>query len=444
MSNTLTQGNIRKQILNFAWPVFVSSIFSELYNITNSLIVGNYVSLKALSAVSACTWICNIYNYTFFGLGMGTGIIVGRYYGANDKENLEKTLDSAIIFAIVGGIGLTILSELFLPVLMRLSNISNDLFADSQAYLRVYLLGSSAVLTYQMCFYILRSFGDTKHQLYYSIISSITNIILGVIFVRVLDLSIVGTALATIISQFVMDVLALRLILKMDVVRIDLRNPRFSFEIVRDICALGIPAGFQNMLIAISSLMVQSYVNTFPNEVIAGIGVGEKISNWAQMFSVAISSATMSLVAQNLGAKKYDRVKESIKESAIISTFFTLISIIVIYLVAPFLVSRFNSDLLTINYGTQKIRFAVFGMLFANFSHIYNAACRGAGNVRTPMYVAIIGQVISKYLFVYIGLKIVHSVTVLYLATPFGFIVAGSLAMYYFYTSRWTKKHGLR
>lgn len=444
MSNTLTSGNIRKQILNFAWPVFISSIFSELYNITNSLIVGNYVSLKALSAVSACTWICNVFNYTFYGLGMGAGIIVGKYFGAKDKDNLEKTLDTAIIFAIVGGIGLTILSEMFLPILMKMSNISGDIYNDASAYLRVYLLGNSAVLTYQMCFYILRSFGDTKHQLYYSIISSITNIILGVIFVRVFDLSIIGTALATIISQFVMDILALRLLLKMDEIKIDLNHPRFSFEIVKDICRLGIPAGFQNMLIAISSMMVQSYVNTFDNAVIAGIGVGEKVSNWGQMFSVAIASATMSLVAQNLGAKKYDRVQESIKESVIISTFFTLISIIIVFLSAPFLISKFNSDPQTILYGTNMIRYSIFGMLFVNFSHIYNAACRGAGNVKAPMVVAIIGQVICKYLFVYIGLKIKRDVHVLYLASAFGYTVAGCLAMLYFYTSRWIKKHGLR
>ncbi|MBR5754892.1 MAG: MATE family efflux transporter, partial [Erysipelotrichaceae bacterium] len=361
---SLTEGNIRKVIISFAWPVFISSIFAELYNITNSMIVGNYVSLRALSAVSACTWICNIFNFTFFGLGMGTGIIVARYYGAKDYENLEKSLDTAIIFAVVGGIALTVLSEMFLPVLMKICNITGDIYGDARDYLRVYFLGNTAVLTSQMCFYILRSFGDTRHQLYFSIISSIVNVVLGVIFVRFLGMNITGTALATIISQFVMDILALRQMIRIDGVNFDIRNLHFSFRTVMEICRLGIPAGFQNMLIALSSMVVQSYVNMFPNEVIAGIGVGEKLTNWGQMYSVAVSSATMALVAQNLGAERYDRARESIRESAIISSAATLFSIVVLFVSAPLLVSRFSDSAEAVEYGVQMIRWSVFSMFF--------------------------------------------------------------------------------
>ena len=155
---------VARQILSFSWPVFISMIFTELYNITNSLIVGNYVSLKALSAVSACTWITNIFNYSFYGLGMGAGILIARYYGAKDHKKLKQALDSAIVFAFAGGIILTLCSEALLPLIMKISNIGPDIYADALRYLRVYLLGNTAVLTYQMCFFILRSFGDTRHQ----------------------------------------------------------------------------------------------------------------------------------------------------------------------------------------------------------------------------------------------------------------------------------------
>ena len=204
---TLTEGNITRLILEFSWPVFVSSIFSELYNVTNSMIVGNYVSLTALSAVSACTWMCNIFNYAFYGLGMGAGILMGAYIGANDRKNLKRALDSSLVFALVGGIVITILAELALPLLIRLCNIGPDIYADAFAYMRVYMLGCSAVLVSQMSFFILRSFGDTKHQLYFSIITSLVNLGLGLVFVRILHLNVVGTSLATIISQFLMDVL---------------------------------------------------------------------------------------------------------------------------------------------------------------------------------------------------------------------------------------------
>lgn len=441
---SLTEGNIYRLILEFSWPVFVSMIFSEFYNLTNSLIVGNYVSLQALSAVSACTWICNIFNYTFYGLGMGAGILIARYYGAKDKVRLKRALDSSIVFAFVGGILLTVLSELMLPLIMRLCNIAPDIYNDALSYMRVYLLGNTAVLTCQMCFFMLRSFGDTKHQLYYSIISSLINMGLGVFFVRVLNLSVIGTALATIISQFVMDYLTLRLMFNYDEIDFDIRNIDFSFAVIGEICRLGIPAGFQNMLIALSSVMVQSYINRFPNEVISGIGVAEKIASWGQLPSVAVQGAVMSLVAQNLGAGKTERAKESVKASLIISTAFTFILVLIIYFAAPYLVSRFNPNPDVTYYGTQMIRYSVFALIFINLSHIFNAACRGAGNVRIPMYIAIICQVICKYLFVRIGLSLFYDVRILYLGTAFGYTLAGIMATLYFYTSNWTAEIGLR
>lgn len=442
-SVSLTEGNIRKLILSFTWPVFISMIFTEFYNITNSMIVGNYVSLEALSAVSACTWTCNIFNYAFFGLGMGAGILVARYYGAKDHDNLKKSLDSAIVFALAGGVILTVISELCLPLIMKINRIAPDIYDDAFSYLRVYLLGNTAVLTSQMCFFMLRSFGDTKHQLYYSIISSVCNMLLGLLFVRVFHLDVIGTAMATIISQFLMDVLALRLMLNYDEVDFSFSNLDFSFRVVGEICALGIPAGFQNMLIAISSMVVQSYVNQFSNEVIAGIGVAEKILGWGQLVSVSLSSATMALVAQNMGAQLYDRVQESISESVKLSTFFTLILCIIIFIGAPYFVSSFNSNQEVARIGTEMIRMAIFGTFMINFSHIYNGACRGAGNVRIPMYIAIFSQVICKFLFVYIGLKLFYDVHVLYLGTAFGYTMAGILATLYFHTSKWVKENQL-
>lgn len=408
------------------------------------MIVGNYISLKALSAVSSCTWICNIFNYAFYGLGMGSGILIARYYGANDKENLKKSLDTSFVFAVIGGLSLTLISELCLPLLMNICNISAELYADAYSYLRVYLLGNTCVLTYQMCFFILRSLGDTKHQLYYSIIGSIINIGLGVLFVRVLNMNVVGTSLATIISQLVMNILALRLMLNYEGLDFSFKNISFEFSFVKRICELGIPAGFQNMLIAISSMMVQSYVNLFPNEVIAGIGVGEKVVNWGQMASVSVSAATVSLVAQNMGAEKYDRVRETIKESLYISTGLTIILCAALFALAPNLVSCFNDNVFAINYGTQMIRLSIFGMIFINFSHVYNGACRGAGNVKAPMIIAIIGQVICKFLFVYIGLKVYYDVHILYFGSAFGYVMAGILATLYFKKSRWTFENQLR
>ena len=439
-----TTGDLNSGIIKFAIPFFLASIFNELYNVTNSMIVGNFISTKALSAVSACTWICNIFNYTFFGLGTGAGIVIANLYGAKDKAKLKKAIDTAIVFAVIGGLVLTLISELSLPFLMKICNIQADIYKDASQYLRVYLLGNSAVLTYQMCFFILRSFGDTKHPLLFLVISSMINITLGTIFVRVLNMSVVGTAIATIIAQFVVDILSLNLLLHMDDIDFNIHNIEFSWEYVKKICELGIPAGLQNMLIALSSLGIQSYVNQFPNEVIAGIGVAEKTAAWAQMPSMALSNAVVSIVSQNIGAKNYDRVHEAIKKVVIMSCIVISISICLMYCFAGKLVSLFDNDPEVIMHATKMVRIMIFSYLSLNLSHVFNGANRAAGNVRAPMIIAVASQVIGKFLFVYIGLKINYSVNILYGGSAFGYALAGIFATLYFFKSEYVRELGLR
>jgi len=439
-----TNGDLNKGIIKFAIPFFLASIFNELYNITNSMIVGNFISTKALSAVSACTWICNIFNYTFFGLGTGAGIVIANLYGAKDKAKLKKAIDTAVVFAVVGGLLLTIVSESLLPLLMKACNIGADIYEDASQYLRVYLLGNSAVLTYQMCFFILRSFGDTKHPLLYLIISSIINISLGSIFVRVLNMSVVGTAIATIISQFTVDILSLRLLLRMDEIDFDIHNIEFSWEFVGRICELGIPAGLQNMLIALSSLAIQSYVNQFPNEVIAGIGVAEKTAAWTQMPSMALSNALVAIVSQNMGARNYERVHEAIRKVVIMSCITVLISMSLMYIFAKPLVSLFDDDPKVIMHASTMVRVMIFSYFSLNLSHVFNGANRAAGNVKAPMIIAVTSQVIGKFLFVYIGLKINYSVNILYAGSAFGYALAGIFATIYFLISPYVKQLGLR
>ena len=441
---TFTEGNITSQIVRFAWPVFLAGMFSELYNVTNSAIVGNYVSVHALSVVSACTWICNIYLYTFYGLGMGAGILITSYIGAGDERDLKEALDTALVFAVAGGIVLTVVSELALPLLMDLCNISSDLYADAEVYLRVYLLGNAAVLSYQMCGFIMRSFGDSKHPLYYLVFSSVVNVVLGLVFVRGLGFGAPGTALATIISQFVVDVLSLRLLLSIDGLTFDFRDVAFSWDKVARICELGIPAGIQNLLIALSGLLVQSYVNMFPNEFISGIGVAEKIAAWGQHPSSAISTSTMLLVGQNCGARHYKRAQESVHTSLVLAVTTTVVYVGAIMWWAPQIVGLFTPNEAVRICGTQMLRYLMPSFVLIAVSHVLNAACRAAGNVTMPMVIAVAAQCVVKYAFVRIGLAVIWDVHVLYLGSAVGFCCAGVFAALYFFAGRWTKEHGLR
>jgi len=440
----MEEKDIKKELISFAWPILITSIVQELYNITNSAIVGNYVSLEALSAVSACTWICNIFSYLFFGIGLGTGVLTSRYVGSNDKEKLQTAIYSSLMFSIVGGILLTVVAEMSIPLLMKVSNINSDIYDLAKSYLSVYFLGTAFLFIYNSTFNILRGFSKTKNLLYYSIASSLTNLIFGLLFVRVFHMNVNGTAIATIIAQGVSAFCCLKFLFSNKLVDIDYKKTKFSFPMIVEICRLGIPAGIQNLLIAVSSMLTQSQVNLFSNAIISGIGVGEKVANWGQRVANAFSSSTLILTARYMGAEDYDSVRKTIKHSISLSTIFNTAVIALLVIFAPNLAKMFNDDPEVIKNATDTIRYMQIGFFFLNYSHIYNSACRGAGNVRVPMLIAIFAQAVCKYLVVAIGINYYFSPMIIYLGYVVAFSLAGLLASLYFHLSPWTKAHQLR
>lgn len=441
----LTEGVIWKQLLKFVWPIIIANVFQRLYDITNSMIVGNYISKDALSAVSACTSISIIANYFFYGIATACGILTSNYYGAKDRKRLNEVVETSLIIAVSTGIIMTVLGQIFTPALMAFSNVDASIYADAERYLRVYMLGNTFVFLYNITFFILRSIGDSRHPLYYLMISCGTNMVLGIIFVKYLNLGVIGTALATIISQFIVDIFAVRLMLRMkDVFDFDWRHMKVNWAFVRRMASLGVPASIQNMLIGFSSMVVQSNVNLFANEVVAGIGVAEKVANWVHVPMMSISTIGTSYVGQNLGAGKYDRVQQGIRFCNAVATVITVALSITVFFNAEFFVGLFNKDAGVIKYGATMVRYSVWGYIPLTWSHIYNGSCRGAGNVRIPLVIAVMTQCVFRYLFVVIGLKIDFTIEVIYWAGVLTYSLAGLFATIYFHTSRWTKEAHLR
>ena len=440
----LTEGDISKQIFRFIVPVIISSVFQQFYSLTNQLIVGNYVSKEALSAVSACNVVTNLFMFFFGGIALGAGIVTSHSYGSGNQEKLRDTVSTAIIIAVFGGIILTVLSELTVNWMMHLVNINETLYPIALNYLRVYLIGNIAVFMYNMGFHILRSIGDSRHPLYYLIISSIVNVILGVIFVRKLHMMATGTALATIISQFIVDILCYRLIAKNEILDVDMKHLRPDWGIVKEIFRLGVPAGIQNSLIGLAGATVQAYTNLFSNEIIAGVGVAQRVTSYVQSPMNALTTVSTSFVGQNYGAEKYERVREGTKFCLKLSNIMSLTLATLVFIFAEPLVSMFNKDPEIVRYGVEMVHWTVYSTVPLGWSHIYNGVCRGAGNVKFPLIIAVTTQVVVRYLFVVIAFKISFSVYHIYVANMIGFVLAGIAATLYFRYGKWTREHQLR
>jgi len=443
-NTSLIEGNILEGILNMAWPILLANLFQEVYNITNSMIVGNYVSTIALGAVSATGPILNILNYIFHGFATGTGIVVARLYGANNKEDLRKSVGTIVVFAAMTGLLFTLIMEVFTPLLLNINNIQSDIYASCATYLRVYSLGSAAVLMYTMLFYLLRAIGDSRHPLYYLIASCLLNIVLGMFFTLVLHMEIAGVALATILSELVVDVLCLRLLFRMEEFRIDFKTLRFDWSVCRQIVSIGIPAAVQNMLIAVSLMFLQQYINRYPVEAIAGIGVGNRVANWSQIPLQALSTSITTFVGQNIGADRFERVKDGVKQTVFIGTAVTAGMVAMIFILAKPLVSLFDRNPEVIRYGSEMTRYMVLSYIPLAWSHLYNASLRGAGNIRVPLIIAVLTQCIFRYLFVLVAYRFTDSILVIYLSGALCFTLAGCAAYAYYNYGEWTKENRMR
>lgn len=442
---SFSEGDLHRKILKYIWPVMFSELVNQIYRLTNSLIVGNFISKDALSAVAATSIATGFYDYVFSGMGNGAGVCAGRFFGAKDYRKLRSTIETCLLLTVIGGFVLTIGSELLIPVILKLMNINDSIYSIADSYLRMYMLSIIPSLGYQVCFFILRSLGDTKHPLFYLIISCCLNLVFGVVFVRGFNMGADGTALATIISKSVVCILCARLFYKQDE-RYRLTSFRLKFDghVAEKVFEIGIPQTFQNVLMNISNFMIQSYTNTFSNDAIAGMGVAQSAQIFVTVPCMSITNVSINAVSQNYGAEEYERCQETVKYTNKLVTISTAAVGTLVFIFAPGCIRLFNADPMVVKYGSAMLRWIVYGQIFLGWSHIYNGACRALGNARVPLFIGALTQCFGKLLFVVIGLKIKYCEQVIYMGNLFGSVTAGIGAALYFRLSPWTKEKHLR
>ena len=279
----MTEGSIWKKITFFAVPIFLGNLFQQMYNTADSLIVGNFLGSNALAAVSSSGNLIYLMIGFFNGIALGAGVVIARYFGARDQENVEKAVHTTVAFGIVASIVLTIVGVFFAPQILVWMQTPANVMPESTEYFRVYFMGSAGFVMYNMFVGILQAVGDSKHPLYYLILSSIINVVLDIVFITVFDMGVGGAAFATDISQVVSAVLCMIQLMRSKAeYRLNLRKIRFEWDIFKQVIQFGLPSGFQNSIIAIANVVVQSNINSFGEMAMAGCGAYSKIegSQW--------------------------------------------------------------------------------------------------------------------------------------------------------------------
>lgn len=438
----MTQGSIRKKIIAFAIPLFLGNLFQQFYNTADSLIVGNFLGSSALAAVSSSGNLIFLMVGFFNGLAVGAGVVVARYFGAKKFDLVQRAIHTIITLGFFCGIALTFIGVVAAPQILVLMGTPADVLPNSVTYFRIYFCGSLAFVMYNFLVGILQAVGDSRHPLMYLIFSSITNIVLDLILVAGFHFGVGAAALATVISQFLSALLCFLHLLKgPKEYRIYLSKLRIDTLMLKQIISNGLPAGLQNSIISLANVVVQSNINKFGQMAVAGCGSYSKIEGFAFLPITCFALALTTFISQNLGAKEYKRAKKGAVFGVVCSVVTAELVGVVIYTLAPYFISAFNSTPEVLSYGVAQARTASLFYFLLAFSHCMAGILRGAGKSAVPMFVMLVCWCIIRVTYITTAVHFIPDIRVIFWAYPLTWCLSSIVFLIYFLRSDWM--HGL-
>ena len=401
-NNDLTEGKIWKVMLNFVLPIFLGTLFQSLYTTIDAIIIGRFAGKDAFAAIESVLSFQRLPVSFFVGLSSGATIIISQYFGAKKKEEVSKASHTAILFAIVGGLLLSVLSCVLSPFFIKLIKVPNEIFYQAQIYTIICFSGIVFSMVYNIGSGILRALGDSKTPFYILILSNILNIILDLILVIAFKLGVIGVGFATLISQIISAILIFIILLrtKLDC-KIYINRIRFYKKYLKEIFRLGLPIGIQSIIYPIANTTIQSNINIFGVSSIAAWAVCGKLDFLIWAVSEAFSIAISTFVAQNYGAKKHKRARIGI----VVALFMAMIAIFIISFIlyiwnkplAHFLINDKNIVELT----SQIIHLLAPLYFIYVIGDVLSGAIRGIGDTFNPMIINIFGICIIRLLWIF-------------------------------------------
>jgi len=441
----MTSGNIYEQLIIFSIPLLLGNFFQLMYNTIDSVVVGNFVGSTALAAVGASTPIINFMIAFFMGLATGAGVVVSRYYGARKTDGVHKTVHTFIAFSLIFGLILSAVGVLMAPYFLRWMSTPADTIKEAEAYLAIYFAGNVFVTIYNAGTGILQAVGAAKTPLYILIATSIMNVFLDLFFVIVLRMGVAGAAWATIISEAVSMCLVIYVLMHTDKeYKLYLSKLRIVGKYLKEIVKIGVPAGLQGMVVSVSNVMVMSYINGFGSASVAGFSSANKYDNFLGLPVNSFGLAITTFVGQNLGAKKYDRVKKGVHATLILSIATVLILGMIVFAFADLCISFFSQDPEVIQAGATCIKVMCPFYFALCFHQVYSGALRASGRSSVPMVTSIMAFVVIRQIFLAIVLQFNHDISIVGWGYSLTWILAASFTAFYYFHSHWLQTEEAR
>ncbi len=430
----MTSGSIIHHIVSFAVPLLIGNIFQQLYNTVDTWVVGNYVSNEAFSAVGTVGPIINMLIGFFMGLSSGAGVVISQYYGAKRFDKVHDAVHTALVMTLLLGVVFTGVGIAMIPAMLDLMKTPIEVMPESTAYLTIYFAGILGLMLYNIGSGILRAVGDSQRPFYFLVVSAVLNTVLDLVFVLLFDMGVRGVALATIIAQGVSALLILVTLMRTDIcIKLILRDLRISWDMLKKIVRVGIPAAVQMAVTSFSNIFVQSYINYFGADCMSGWTAYSKIDQLILLPVQSIALASTTFVGQNLGINQVPRAKQGIRTALGLGVGATVLIMIPVLIFAPQLVTFFNSKAEVVQYGTLLLRCISPFYVLSCFNQIYAGALRGAGNSRAPMVIMLCSFVLFRQCYLYIMANFIsNEIIPIAMGYPAGWLVCSLAMMLYF------------
>lgn len=391
----MLNGPIWNKLPIFALPVAATAILEQLFNASDVAVVGNFAGSDktlAVAAVGANTAIISLIINLFVGIALGANVVIANAIGRGDKGAVKRAVNTSVLISVIGGLIVCLVGELVAAPLMRLLQVPDDVFPSALLYLRIYLAGMPVILLYNFEAAIFRSVGDTKTPLIALASSGVLNVILNLFFVIVLKMTVNGVAIATVVSNALSSaVLFIRLLHTDKEIKVEIKNLKFDISAFKKIIRIGLPAGIQGAVFALSNIIIQSAINSLGKVVMAASSAAYNIEILAYDVLNSFSQACTTFVGQNFGARKIDRCKKTLYLCLFEDLIATLSSVGLVLLFGRFLLSLFNSDPEVIEIGYTRLAVILSAYVFSMIYDVISGYLRGFGISLVPSLLTIVG-----------------------------------------------------
>ncbi len=424
----MCNGPLLSKILVFSVPLMLSGILQLLFNAADIIVVGRFSGSEALAAVGSTSSLINLIINLFIGVSVGTNVVLARYYGARDAEGVSKTVHTAMLTAIGGGVLLIFVGLFLARPLLELTGTPDDVIDQATLYMRIYFVGMPAFMVYNFGAAILRAIGDTKRPLYFLFLSGVINVIFNLIFVIVFHMGVAGVALATIISQAISAVLILLCLMGMDgPCHLNIKEMKMHGECLKEMLKIGLPAGLQGMIFNISNVLIQSSVNSFGSLVMAGNTAASNIEGFVYTAMNAVYQTSLSFTGQNMGAKQFKRVDKILVQCLLVVSVVGLVLGNGAYLLGDKLLGIYSSDPQVIQYGLLRMSIISCTYFLCGVMDVFVGSIRGLGYSIMPMLVSLTGACLFRVIWIFTIFQWERTLFCLYISYPISWILTAAI-----------------